>query len=237
MPYDDELGPRTIQEAFSMMVVEELKHLAALLGKAPTRKGDLVDMLASAMEDPEQVRRLYAGLDDVGQKSIQEATHDAFGVLDISKFQSKYGNCPNFGSGGSSYRDKSKPTTLRLFFPRKKVLAQDLQKILEAFVPEPPPLTVNASDDLPPKVRRPHVNLGSYSRKPDEKEVEPLIRQTDRAALHDVKAVLRLIDAGEVRVGDKSRRPSQAAMKAITGVLAEGDFYTEADQSKDDWDP
>jgi hypothetical protein len=49
--------------------------------------------------------------------------------------------------------------------------------------------------------------------------------------------VLRLIDAGEVWVGDKTRRPSQAAMKAIAGVLTEGDFYCDADRSEHDWDP
>src|SRR5262249_21603330 len=58
-----------------------------------------------------------------------------------------------------------------------------------------------------------------------------------RPAQHDVKAVLRLIDAGNLRVGDKTRRPSQAAMKAVAEVLAEGDYYTEADQSPYSFDP
>ena len=62
-------------------------------------------------------------------------------------------------------------------------------------------------------------------------------RQTASAALQDIKAILRLIDLGEVRVSEKTRRPSLAAMKGITGVLADGDLYAEADQSKDDWEP
>src|SRR5207249_1363833 len=97
--------------------------------------------------------------------------------------------------------------------------------------------TVQALDDLPPKVKPPHVDLGSYYSEPDEEEVELRVRSTARAALHNVKAVLRLIDAGGVKVSDKTRRPSQAAMKAIAQVLMDGDFYAEEEHSEEDWDP
>jgi hypothetical protein len=110
-------------------------------------------------------------------------------------------------------------------------------ELLVTFVPEPPPLTVNADDELPAQIERPHVHLGPYHRKPDEEEVELRVRQTARAALHDVKALLRLVDAGDVKVSDKTRRPSQAALKAIAGVLSEGDFYGEEDSSDASWDP
>jgi hypothetical protein len=53
----------------------------------------------------------------------------------------------------------------------------------------------------------------------------------------NLKAVLRLIDSGEMRVGNKTRRPSSAAMNAVAGVLMEGDFYAAADCSEDDEDP
>jgi hypothetical protein len=87
------------------------------------------------------------------------------------------------------------------------------------------------------KALQPLVRSPVLGRKPDEEEVELRVRPTARAALHDVRAVLRLIDAGEVRVGDKTRRPSQAAVQAVAGVLAEADFYTDADRSKYAFDP
>jgi hypothetical protein len=237
MPRRDDLELLTTREAFALLTVDELKPLAALVGQVPTRKGELVDVLATTLEDREKVRTLYAGLDDLGQKAVQEAAHDPEGVLDGQRFRAKYGRSPQFGGSGRRYEYESQPTTLRLFFPRFHVLPTDMREILLTFVPEPPPLTVQASADLPSKVRRPHVYLGSYYSQPDEEELELRVRHTARAALHDLKAVLRLIDAGAVRVSDKTRRPSQAALKAIAGVLADGDFYTEEDQSEDDWDP
>jgi hypothetical protein len=232
----DDFEPLTIRQAFSLLTVEELKPLAAMVGQVPARKGDLVERLAETLEKPAEVRALYEGLDDWGRKAVQEATHDPAGVLHRDRFRAKYGRSPDFGGSGR-FRTDQRPTALLLFFPHARVLPTDLRALLLAFVPKPPPLTVQASDDLTPRVRRPHVNLGSYHRKPDEEEVELRVRHTARAALHDVRAVLRLIDAGEVRVGDKTRRPSQAAMKAIAAVLTEGDFYQDADQSEDEWDP
>src|ERR1700738_4620656 len=100
MTYRDESEPATIREAFSQLTVDDLKPLAAMVGQVPTRKGDLVDLLTNAMEDGEKVRTLYAGLDDVGQKALQEAAHDPEGVLHGAKFRAKYGRFPNFGGSG-----------------------------------------------------------------------------------------------------------------------------------------
>lgn len=237
MPRYDEPERLTVREAYSLLTVDDLKPLAALVGQVPTKKGDLVDLLAKTVEDEREVRALYAGLDDTGQKAVQEATHDPEGMLHSQRFWAKYSRSPNFGGSGRRYGNDAKPTTLRLFFPRYHVLPTDLRQMLRTFVPEPPPLTVNTSDQLPAKVKRPHVRRRSYSGKPDEEEVELRVRHTARAALHDVKAMLRLVDAGDVKVGDKTRRPSQAAMKAIANVLAEGDFYGANDSSDEDWDP
>jgi Helicase conserved C-terminal domain len=238
MPRIDETQPRTLREAFSEMTVDELKPLASLLGATAMRKGDLVDLLAKALEDQARVRGLYDSLDDVGKKALQEAGHDPEGALDLFMFKAKYGRTPSFGGSGSRYGShKEKPTVLRLFFPRRNALPRDLQSILRGFVPEPPPPTVQAIDDLPATVGRPDVGPGRSSREEETDEVELRQRQTARPALQDVKAILRLIDMGEVRVSEKTRRPSLAAMKVITGVLADGDFYAEADQSKDAWEP
>jgi hypothetical protein len=236
MPRYDKPELLTVREAFSRLTVDDLKPLAALLGQVPTKKGDLVDLLARSMEDPHEVRSLYAGLEDVSQKAVQEATHDPEGVLHEQRFRAKYSRSPNFGGSGRRYSNDAKPTILRLFFPRYQVLSTGLRQMLRTFVPEPPALTVSTSDELPSTVKRPHVRLSYSYGKPDEEEVGLRARTTARAALHDIKAVLRLIDAGEVKVSDKTRRPSQATMKSIAGVLAEGDFYTEEDEAEEDWD-
>jgi hypothetical protein len=237
MPRYDLLEPLTTQETFSELTVDDLKPLANLVGQAPARKGELVELLTRTMTDPEEVRSLYQHLDDTGQKAVQEAAHDPEGILHEQRFWAKYQGSPNFGGSGRRHFDERQPTTLRLFFPQYHILPTDLRELLLTFVPEPPSLTVNATEDMPARIKRPHVRRSSYCRKPDDEEVELRVRHTARAALHDAKAVLQLVDAGAIKVGDKTRRPAQVAIKAIADVLAEGDFYHAEDQLDERWDP
>jgi hypothetical protein len=227
----------TAREAFSRLTVDDLRALLALVrGPIQARKAELVDQLAGVMEDPKEVRALYDGLEDLARKAVQEATHDSLGVLHRSRFAAKYGGLPVFDEPGRQ-RYQTHPTKLRLFFPRQNMLPTDLRATLLGFVPEPPTLSVSAGDELPTRVRRPQRDLGGYYRKPDQEEVDLRVRETTRAALLGVKAVLRLIDAGEVKVGEKTRRPSQASLKAVASVLSEGDFYQDADRCEWEYDP
>lgn len=237
MPRQDDPEQLTARETVSQLTADELKALLALVrGPVQARKPELVAQLAGVMEDSREVRALYDGLDDLARKAVQEATHDSRGVWHRTRFEVKYGGLPALDLPGRS-RYQTQPTELRLFFPRDPVLPTDLRATLLGFVPQPPPLSVAGGDELPARVRRPQMDLGGYHRKPDQEEVELRVRETARAALLDVKAVLRLIDAGEVKVGEKTRRPSQAALKAVAGVLSEGDFYADADRCEESYDP
>jgi hypothetical protein len=233
----DESEQLNVRDALALLTLDDLKPVAKLVGTPPARKGELVDLIARTLENMEKVRSLYDKLDDSGKKAVQEATYDPEGVLDEARFAAKYGRSPDFGGSGRRFNNDGQPSLLRLFFPRSNVLPIDLRQMLRTFVPEPEPLTAKSNDELPAKVQRPHVDHGPYHAKPDKTEVEMEVRLTARAALHDVKAVLRLIDAGGVKVSDKKHRPSQAAMNAVAGVLADGDFYTERNANDDDWEP
>lgn len=218
MPRSREPELLTIRESFSQLTVDELKPLVALIhGPVQSRKGELVEILAELMESPEKVRGLYNRMGEISKRVVEEATHDPLGELHGQQFWAKYGRAPDYGQGGR-YDRHQKPTELRLFFPHYQVLPTDLHTMLEKFIPEPPPLTVNTLDEVPVRVKRPHKHLGQYYSKPDEEEVELQVRETARAALIDIKTLLRLVDAGEIKVSDKTRRPSQASMKAIRGV-------------------
>ncbi len=63
-------------------------------------------------------------------------------------------------------------------------------------------------------------------------EALPLLRRaTEHAALQDVFAVLRLVDAGKVGITDKNRWPTPATVRHVAQVLQDGDYYAE-DQPK-----
>lgn len=227
-------GPELLstREALSQLTVPVLKPLAALIGAAPTRKGELVACLERALTDPATVRRLYATLDKFGQIAVQEAVHDPQGVLHRDRFRAKYGGPPDFGGLGRR-KWEEKPTALQLFFPGMTVLPTDLRPLLREFVPAPPPLTVATLDELPARVKPPHVDRGLSYRTRSEGEVDLRVRSTARAALHNVTAVLRLVDAGGVKVAGLTRRPTPPSLSAVAAVLADGDFYGPEDRYPD----
>jgi hypothetical protein len=51
------------------------------------------------------------------------------------------------------------------------------------------------------------------------------LRLTERHALADVHAVLRLCDSGRLRCSDKTRRPAATSVVTIADTLSGGDFY------------
>ncbi len=51
-----------------------------------------------------------------------------------------------------------------------------------------------------------------------------MIVETEQTALRDLKALLRLIKEGKLRVSDKTGFPSAASMKLIEGTFSAGDL-------------
>ncbi|WP_229796388.1 helicase-associated domain-containing protein [Saccharothrix coeruleofusca] len=59
----------------------------------------------------------------------------------------------------------------------------------------------------------------------DDVDPEERVRFTEQEALANLRTVLELCAAGEVRCSDKTKRPSAATIRTITAHLAQGDFY------------
>jgi hypothetical protein len=56
---------------------------------------------------------------------------------------------------------------------------------------------------------------------------ERQVRLTEREALANVRTVLELCAAGELRCSDKTNRPTAATIRTIDAHLVHGDFYAE----------
>src|SRR5262249_45461580 len=124
-----------------------------------------------------------------------------------------------------------------LFFPQCDWLPTDLRKLLLAFMPSPPSFGLPTVAEPPPTV---HQTWTTWTRnRPVEESADvPLrVRATAREAEHDLRAVLRLVEAGRMRVSDKKRQPTAASQKIVGEVLAGGDFYTAVDQEESKYDP
>jgi len=225
----------TVRQTLQAMTVPHIKQIVALSGRADgTRKEVLIEQLATILGHPKSVRDIYNRLDDISQKAIQEATHHPRGFLDNGQFEAKFGSRVVWGEGKSYHK---KPTPIRLLFPREGVLPTDVRAILQSFVPAPASLELTGLDILPDRAPRPHLPMRSKYHSPNPEEVELRIRPTESDAIADLKTILRLIEAGEVKVGETTRRASNATMDKIRTVLTEGDFYREDECEKDAWEP
>jgi hypothetical protein len=119
-----------------------------------------------------------------------------------------------------------------LFFPLDHQLPADLRSLLLNFVPSPAKFVLSIQPE-PPATLRQTIWIWTGNKSVEESEdVVVRIRDTAREAQHDVKAVLRLVEAGRVRVTDKKRRPTAASMKHVAEVLLGGDFYGPDDQGE-----
>ena len=242
--YQDE-PPASVEDAFTKQTVDTLKPLAQLLisGKPPTRKGELVALLTKHLRDPKEVRRLYEGLEPIGQQAVQEAVADAEGYLNEVRFKAKYGSRPTFYEPLPEGREerygwygyhKSNPKTLRLFFPYGDWLPPDLHNLLRSFVPEPPPFTLPTSAEPLQTVTQSWTDYQGHKPVKVSENIAVRVRDTAREAEHDLKAVLRLAEASRLRVTDKKQEPTSATLQSVRDVLLGGDFYT--DEDRDEWD-
>jgi hypothetical protein len=219
-----------VAEAFTQLNLDDLRPLGKLVSHdAPSRKQDLVPYLTQKLAREDVVRRLYESLDNLGQAAVQEALADPMGTVDPNRFQAKYGRLPNLGTRKSA-------APLRLFMPGSWSVPTDLRPILKTFVPEPRAVSISTSDELPSTVPRQVPSwLLSRGEKPEPRPLRQ--RLTAGAALREIPAMLRLVDAGKVRVGEKSRKPGEATVQAIAPLLVNGDFYQAEDKSDYPHDP
>ncbi len=181
----------------------------------PMRRADVLALLIGLLTTVETAQRLYASLGDLDQAAVREAVHDPEGSFDERKFVAKYGGAPSLGVRQLLYRRSHGETpVLRLFLPNGASIPTAAREALAEWVPKPRGLEPETTE-APPEAAA-----------DDSEEPAPptVVAATEEAALHDVQAVLRLVEAGRVRVGSTGR-VSEAGAKAVLEVLTAGDYY------------
>ncbi len=223
----------TVAGALTAVNAPSIKQLAALVSSdpLPTRKAELIELVSARLKDDHFLRSVWARLDDIQRATVAEVVHGRSPRFEADRFLAKYGRDPDWGTLDDYARRSAGPTALRLFFFGGRTMPDDLRARLSAFVP-PPALTVLASrDELPAAIEQRQTvwDPAAGTRREDAEEVSLAVRETERAAIHDLETVLRLVEAGKLAVSDKTRRPTASAMRLIGGALADGDFYPEGD--------
>jgi hypothetical protein len=104
-------------------------------------------------------------------------------------------------------------------------MPQDLRQRLRAFVPAPAQAALATIADLPEATEQRYTfyDYSAGSRRTGVELVPLAVRETERAAMHDVEAALRLVQSGKLSVSDKTRRPSAATTRAVADALLGGE--------------
>jgi hypothetical protein len=215
---DRERKPATIEDIMGDLRVDDLKTLAKKLGlpKTLTRK----DQLSAALADYLNTN-LKGALDQIsraGQLFLAEAAHHQ-GCFSPSVFAAKHQLAsPRLWESSSK---NISPLRLMIFEDRESgdiCIPGELVPRLQALLDKPAAAAVKTVDAVPAVLTHP-----SY-----DKEQRPIqVYEGERVALVELRRVLSLVQAGKVRVQDKSGRPTDAATRLVAGSLIVPDFEVE----------
>jgi len=196
--------------------VNDLKVMAKLIcAEVPTRKAEIIEAISAALRG-ENLKTLFNRLSKIEQYAVAEAVFAPDGKINFQKFDAKYLGGPTLDQ---SLGDIGESDLLDLFIIRNQIPA-DIRSSLRAFVPKPKRDHVKYVTKLP-------KSIGPAIK--GEAKIALEIRSTSRIALSNLETVLRLIDGGKLKVSRKTGHPSSAAVKSLSKLLHEGEWYNEPD--------
>ena len=236
----------TVADAIQKQSVDYLKKIAALISdekNKPVRKADLIAFVRQRLSvEPGRLRQttddplytLWRKLNPLQQAAVAETAHGPEPWFDAERFEAKYGQSPDWGES-DEYGYNPKPSLLGAFF-FGGIMPDDLRRRFKSFVPKPEPVRLSPLSELPAEWALTYTELDPKTRKKSvyRKPMPITHRLTERAAIHDLKAVLRLIDAGKLAVSDKTGQPGIVALRTVDALLLGGDFYDDGIYKEED---
>lgn len=210
----------TTTELLPTLNADVLKAFARQLrlAKTVTRKPELIAELDRYVR--EHLPNLLAHCSVTEKQLLAEAAHNR-GRVDPTAFRAKYGvACP---LPENPHWGTTKTLLLLLLdhqggmWEMPHSIAERLRVLLE----KPAPVAIQTVETLPEEYTPPKDGWR-------EPEVRPIhIHEGERIALPELRSVLKLVQAGKLRVTDKAVRPTEGAVQVISGVLVVPDFLVD----------
>jgi len=186
---------------------DELAVRVRLLGvkSKSQRKADMVDAIEEVLLS-DGLNSVWLRLDSLARFAVAEACYADDLSFREARFLAKYGKLPSFDKRGV----KNWPLLILFLYKDFRrgvyVVPEDLAGKLKAFVEAPPEVELKTTKEL-------------------ERENGVYVRETEREALSEVLALMRLAEQGDLKVSEKTAMPSVAGIKKIHECLMVGDFY------------
>ncbi len=218
-----------LKSCLNSLTVAELKSRLNLISGKPklTRKEEIVAFLSSELLSV-KLEEYWNRLNKLEQTAVAETIYYWGGKFYQQRFLAKYEKIPSYFSSRSGSSDRK--SVLALFF-YNGLLATELADACKKFIQAPAPyqLTKYAIEEMKSHAIKLQLEFSSY-----EKDYQPelAILSMETHAIHDLQAVLELVDDGKISVSERTKIAGAATIKKITAMLLGGDFYLE----QDDWD-
>jgi hypothetical protein len=199
---------------------EVLTALARKFGlpKTVTHKSDLVNELDRYVS--EKLRDLVNHCSETEKKLLAEAAHN-HGEVNPLGFRAKYGvACPIPANPGYRCADVSPLLVLIGHEYNRRPLPARVAERLRAILEKPPEAGVKAVENIPP-VYLPPTKWRKLAERPIHVHAaEPIV-------FPELRSVLRLVQAGKLKVTEKAHRPTEETVRLVSEVLVVPDFLLE----------
>ena len=213
-------GMPTTTELLPTLNADVLKALARQLGlaKTVTRKPELIAELDCYVR--ENLPNLLAHCSVTEKQLLAEAAHNK-GRVDPTAFRAKYGvACPL--PENPHWASTKTPLFLLLDYQYEMWnMPPSIAERLRALLEKPAKVTIEVVDTLPANYTPPEERW----RKPEARPIH--IHEGERIVFAELRSVLKLVQAGKVRVTDKGGRPTENAVQLISEVLVVPDFLVD----------
>lgn len=219
-----------LEECLNDLTVPQLKTRLNLLTATskPSRKAEMITLLRSELLS-DKLETYWNRLNKLEQTAVAEAVYHWDGNFYRQNFWAKYAESPAYFSSRSGSVERQ--SVLALFFYNGS-LATELVTALQRYVQVPAPyqLTHYSDKDIQNHIESLRHETGAE--REDRKPPESTQLCTETPAIHDLQAVLGLVENGKLSVSEKTKIAGSAAIKKITAVLLSGDYYSQ----QDDWE-
>ena len=218
-----------LENHLNNLTVDELKPRLSLINGKPklTRKAEIIELLSSELLSV-KLGQYWQRLNELEQTAVAEAVYHWDGQFQEQRFLAKYGILPAYFLSNSSSADRQ--SVLALFFYRG-ILPAELAKACQDYVQPPTQyqLTKCSDENIKSYVKTLNQNIEEYS--DDKSQAELTMLSMETHVIHDLQAVLALVEEGKIVVSEKTKIAGAATTKKITAILLGGDFYSE----QQDW--
>jgi len=218
----------TLENCLNNLTVDRLKPRLNLISGKPklTRKGEIISLLSSELLS-EKLEKYWQRLNALEQAAVAEAIYHWDGEFHQQRFLAKYGKLPAYFVSRSSSAERN--SVLTLFFYNGS-LAAELADACQDFVQAPVQYQLNEcfEEDIKKQAINFQQEINEYK---SNYQPELAMMSMETHAIHDLQAVLDLIESGKLTVSEKTNIAGAASIKKITAILLDGDYYSE----QDDW--